>query len=212
MSHRRAIREALQARLLAAATVAGINVFTGRSRPILEILRKQQAVISIYTSDESSQRTDDGNLYSRALMVSVELAMGGGDDLDDRLDEAAEQIEAVVNADPTLGTLLASDMTLVGTVSEIASAGNQLIGAVRMDYECTYYSDAYQQDPAVTWPVPPGFDPAEVDPVELPVPAPEYLAESLEGMWEGGEPAPVAQRPGERIYGVVEAPPSEINE
>ena len=200
-SYRRTIREALQARLLAAATVAGANVFTGRARPILEILRKREAVISVYTSDESSDRSQDGNLYTRALSISVELAMGGGDDLDDQLDLAAEQIEAAINADPTLGTLLASDMVLNGTQSEIASMANQMVGAVRMDYEATYYTEAYRQEPSVVWPVPDDFDPAEVCPEMVPVPGPEYLTDEFADPFDGDQPGPVAPRPDERIYG-----------
>ena len=86
MHYRRVIREALQAQIIAAATIAGANVFTGRARPILEILRKRESVVSIYTGDESAVRSADGQIYERSLTVSVELAAGGGDDLDDVLD------------------------------------------------------------------------------------------------------------------------------
>ena len=98
MHYRRVIREALQAQIIAAATIAGANVFTGRARPILEILRKRESVVSIYTGDESAVRSADGQIYERSLTVSVELAAGGGDDLDDVLDAFALQIENAINA------------------------------------------------------------------------------------------------------------------
>lgn len=165
MHYRRVIREALQAQIIAAATIAGANVFTGRARPILEILRKRESVVSIYTGDESAARSPDGQIYERSLTVSVELAAGGGDDLDDVLDAFALQIENAINANPTLGNVLSSDLALESTVSEITAAGNQLIGAVRLDYAATYHTAAAEADLFPAFPVPDDFDPAGVRPV-----------------------------------------------
>lgn len=165
MHYRRVIREALQAQIIAAATIAGANVFTGRARPILEILRKRESVVSIYTGDESAVRSTDGQIYERSLTVSVELAAGGGDDLDDVLDAFALQIENAINANPTLGNVLSSDLALESTVSEITAAGNQLIGAVRLDYAATYHTAAAEADLFPAFPVPDGFDPAAVRPI-----------------------------------------------
>lgn len=160
MHYRRTIREALQALLIAAGTQAGANVYTGRARPILDILlRRQESVISIYTSDESSARLADGFRYERQLTVTVELAMGGSDDLDDMLDAFALEVEQAINGDPTLGGVLSSDLVLDATVSEIAATGQQLVGAVRMDYSATYYTDAGQYMPPAEFPVPDDFDP-----------------------------------------------------
>lgn len=164
MHYRRVIREALQAQIIAAATMAGANVFTGRAKPILEILRKKQGVVSIYTGNESSERLVDGQNYERSLTVSVELAFGGGDDLDDVLDAFALEIENAVNANPTLGNVLSSDLSLSSTVSEITAAGQQLIGAVRLDYEATYYTEAAVADLFLQNPVPDDFDPGAVMP------------------------------------------------
>ena len=138
MHHRQRIRDAIAERLVTAATLAGANVFTSRARPILEILQKREAVLSVYTADESSQRTKDGQLLERTVTASVEAAAGGGDDLDDTLDLLAEQVEAAIDADPTLGNLLSDDMELTATTSEITARGNQQVGAFRMDFECKY--------------------------------------------------------------------------
>jgi hypothetical protein len=138
MHYRQRIRDAIAERLATAETLAGPNVFTSRARPILEILQKREAVLSVYTADESSQRTKDGRLLERTLTASVEAAAGGGDDLDDVLDRLAEQVEAAINADPTLGNLLSDDMELTATTSEITARGNQQVGAFRMDFECKY--------------------------------------------------------------------------
>lgn len=141
MHYRQRIRDAVAARLTAAGTLAGANVFTSRARPILEILQKREAVLSVYTADETSVRDPDGYLLRRTLVVSIEGAAGGGDDLDDYLDLMTEQVEAAIDADPTLGALLTDEMELTATASEISARGNQQVGAFRMDYECVYLSD-----------------------------------------------------------------------
>lgn len=140
MHYRQTIRDAVAARLTG-ETLAGPNVFTSRARPILEILQKREAVLSVYTADESSQRMPDGYLLQRTLTISIEGAAGGGDELDDTLDTFAEQVETAINADPTLGGLLTDQMVLTGTTSEISARGNQQIGAMRMDFECVYMTE-----------------------------------------------------------------------
>jgi hypothetical protein len=141
MHYRQRIRDAVQSRLLAADTLAGPNVFTSRARPVLEMLQKREAVLSVYTSDEASKKSADGYLLERTLTVSIEGMAGGGDDLDDTLDAFAEQVEAVVDADPTLAGLLTDELELTGTVSEISARGNQQVGAFRLDFECKYLTD-----------------------------------------------------------------------
>jgi len=141
MHHRQRIRVALASRLLAANTLAGPNVFTSRARPVLEILQKREAVLSVYTADESSQRATDGYLLERTLTVSVEGLAGGGDDLDDVLDTFAQQVEDAVNTDPTLAALLTDELVLTASTSEITARGNQQVGAFRLDFECSYLTE-----------------------------------------------------------------------
>lgn len=138
MHYRQTIRDAVKAKLEAANTMAGLNVFTSRARPVLEILQRREAVLSVYTADESSTRSPDGYTTERTLTVSIEGMAGGGDDLDDTLDTLAEQVEAAIDADPRLNTLLSDDMMLTATTSEITSRGNQQVGAFRLDFECQY--------------------------------------------------------------------------
>ncbi len=149
MHYRQRIRDAVQARLLAAETLAGPNVFTSRARSILEILQKREAVLSIYTADENSQRSEDGHLLERTLVVTIEGAAGGGDDLDDVLDGFALQVEAAVDADPRLGNLLSDDMELTATSSEISARGNMQVGAFRMDFACRYLTERITEAPGV---------------------------------------------------------------
>lgn len=141
MHYRQRIRDAVANALVTANTLAASNVFTSRARPILEILQRREAVLSVYTGDETSKRATDGHLLERTLVVSIEGAAGGGDELDDVLDLFAEQIEAAINVDPTLANLLSDEMVLSATSSEIAARGNMQVGALKLDFECTYLTE-----------------------------------------------------------------------
>lgn len=141
MHYRQRIRDAVAAALTAANTGAGANVFTSRARPVLEVLQKRESVLSVYTADESAERMPDAYLSMRTLTVSIEGVAGGGDDLDDILDDLALQVEAAINADPTLDNLLHEELVLQSTSSEITARGNQQVGAFRMDFECGYLAD-----------------------------------------------------------------------
>lgn len=138
MHYRQTIRDAVADLLTEADTAAGANVFTSRSRPILEILQKRESVLSVYTGDETSRRTGDGKYRVRTLTISIEGAAGGGDDLDDALDDLALEVETAIDADLTLGNLLNEEMELTATSSEISSKGNMQVGAFRLDYQCSY--------------------------------------------------------------------------
>ena len=72
MHYRQRIRDAVAQRLLAANTTAAANVFTSRARPVLEILQRREAVLSVYTGDENSERSPDGHLLNRTLTISIE--------------------------------------------------------------------------------------------------------------------------------------------
>lgn len=141
MAHyRQTIRDAVAA-ALTGNTGAGANVFTSRARPILEILQRKEQVLSVYTADESSERNGDGYQLARRLTVSIEGMAGGGDDLDDVLDDLAAEVEAAIDADPMLGNVLSEELVLVGTTSEITARGNQQVGAFKLDFECAYLTE-----------------------------------------------------------------------
>ena len=183
MHYRRQVREAVVQRLKDAATMAGANVFSSRARPVLEILRKHESVLNVYTSDEASSRAADGSVRERTLLVTVEGITGGGDDIDEALDLMCEQIEAAIDADPTLGTLLGSDLELANTVTDIGAVGNMIVGAVRLDFEATYYTTAPAVEIPAEFPVPDDFDPSSVQVSILPIPTAEALepADDLSG-------------------------------
>lgn len=152
MHYRQSIRDAVADLLIEADTVAGTNVFTSRARPILEILQNRQSVLSVYTGDETSRRTGDAYLLERTLTVSIEGAMGGGDDLDDLLDDLCMEVEAAIDADPALSNLLSEELELTATTSEISARGNQQVGAFRLDYQCKYLTERVSEGEPGTLP------------------------------------------------------------
>ncbi len=147
MHHRQLIRDAIKIALRNAETLAGENVFTSRSRPVLEYLQRREGVISVYTPSETSQRSPDGHTTERTLTVSIEGVIAGGDELDDVLDDWAQQVEVAVNKNPALSGLLSDDLSLTSSNIDITSKGNMQVGAFRLDYECKYITsrdvDAY---------------------------------------------------------------------
>lgn len=173
MHYRQRIRDAVKNLLTAASTDAGANVFTSRARPVLEILQRREMVLSVYTADETSAQNNDGHHQERTLTVSIEGMAGGGDDLDDILDTLAEQVEAAIEADTTLGTLLSQELELESTSSEITARGNQQVGAFRMDFTCGYITEPATNPDDALWPEQPiptevniGLEPSAVAYVE----------------------------------------------
>lgn len=132
---------------LTGQTAAGANVFTTRARPVLEILQKREMVLSVYTADERSEQDGTGYYLNRRLTVSVEGMAGGGDDLDDVLDDLADQVEAVVVANRTLGNLLAEDLVLESSTVEISARGNMQVGAFRLDFATMYQTPLIVETP-----------------------------------------------------------------
>ena len=152
MHYRQRIRDAVAQRLRAANTMAAANVFTSRARPVLEILQRREAVLSVYTGDETSEDNPDGHYRVRTLTVSIEGMTGGGDSLDDTLDMLAKQVEDVIEFNDTLDNLLSMPLELRSTTVEITARGNQQVGAFRMDFECQYITEFVVNPDDAMWP------------------------------------------------------------
>ena len=198
MHYRETIREAVKQLLIDAGTLAGANVYTSRGRAVLDVLRKRENALIVYTSQEKSKREPDGYRYKRELVLTIELVVGGGDSVDQLLDDLAEQVEVAINSDPTLGVVLATDLELLATDAMVSDQGGGLVGHAVLDWQAVYYSSAFDQQPVVDTPVPPGFSPGDIDLV-FSVPIHERLAaDILAGDYE--EPETGVPRPGEPLY------------
>lgn len=148
---RKIIRHAIVAALLG-ATAAGDRVQATR----LEPYRKSQLpAIGVYTPDEPIDvETSEGSSprqLRRALTVriaaAVEAPTGALDDVADPMDDIAEQIEAVMAADPYFGprgSELASDSILINTEMGVrgGEGGERIYGIITLTYVVTYWTSS----------------------------------------------------------------------
>jgi hypothetical protein len=133
MHVRRAIREAVAIKLTG-LPLTGERVFTSRVR---ELRDNELPALIVETPSESVSYGQGGpvrpRVQSREQVVNVVVVASAAEDVDDVLDDIAEQVEAALAADPTLG-LGAKDLRLTGTQSAIAGDGPDLRGVARLQY------------------------------------------------------------------------------
>lgn len=151
----KAIRQAIAERLKAADTRAGQRVFTNRRS---RITLKQVPAIAIYTASGRSQIIQEApRQYLRTDRVAVEMVFRGAsaadDDVDDELDDFADEVEAVLFLDETFGKT-AADSRLVEQEVSIGVNGEFPIGVLRLWLEVDYVQDAPEEGE----PVLPRFD------------------------------------------------------
>ena len=141
MAHaRKLIRQAVVAQLIAAGTAAGSRVEATRMIPQR---RATEAAIGVYTPAEESEqdaRTAPREL-KRDLQLIIEGIVVGTSGVDDALDDLAEQVEAALDADDTLGGT-AAESQLLSTDLETIEDGAKTVGLVRLTYRATYYAFA----------------------------------------------------------------------
>lgn len=147
MAHqRKLIRKKFKDVLTAANTAAGVRVYASRTvawRP------RDLPAIAVYTMSESVD-PESANTSPRYLQRNVQIAveaavMGGtGDnqpvgttDIDDKMDDLAEEIERAINADETLGGLL-GDCILTQTDVEMYEENEKHIGVIRLTWSGRY--------------------------------------------------------------------------
>lgn len=136
MSHKRTdIREAVKTMLLAGATVAGENVYSNR---VSAFWKSELPSISIFTTEEEATPRDLKNqTYVRTMQLRLEVHAEATEDLDTLLDEAAVEIEDILNADQGLtGTALGSKLT--STSIELAGDASTPVGVLSLNYEIKY--------------------------------------------------------------------------
>lgn len=135
MSHRRQqIREAIVTRL------ASVPVTLTRSR-----VRNWQAGelpgIAVYTLSEQSETAPiDSREMARTVTVAVEIYVGGGDGIDDEIDDLCVAIEAAMEGDDE-GRFegLVIDSALARTTICLVGEGERRHGICRLEYEAEYW-------------------------------------------------------------------------
>lgn len=140
MAHqRKTIRYAITSALMG-ETAAGARVYPTR---VLPYQIRLLPVIAVYVLDEDSdaQSTAPRELF-RSLKVRIECLVAPGPNVDDSIDDLAEEVEAAMNADQYFGGACV-DSELKSTAIESIEDGDREIGFVALDYLVTYRTDAY---------------------------------------------------------------------
>jgi len=144
VTHKReTIRKAVVSLLTAdmiPGTIATGRIYSNRSRPLWE---GYLPAINVTSDSEESERSDltGGTSLERTLDLVVEAtALDISDEnLDDTLDDLAEEIESALGSDHTWGDEVTSS-TLTATEFELDAGGEKPMGTVRLTYTVQYFT------------------------------------------------------------------------
>lgn len=147
MTHpRRIIRNAVADRLRTAGTSAGNRVWASREAPVNveSVLIEQGPIVLVYTRTEQIKPEDyptsGFGKVRRCLELAVEITAAGADVVDDKLDELAEQVEAVLDNFDVPG-LPATEIRLESTEIVTSDEFEQPLGGALLIYEARYWTD-----------------------------------------------------------------------
>lgn len=143
MHQRNVIRNAITA-ALTGATVAGANVFSTQK---LLYVQDDLPAIAVYAQNETStwDQTAPRELDRKSIFV-VESIVDAGENVDDAMDDIAEEIEVVMDTDPFFKVAtVASAYQSHLTASEMMSLedGDREIGILTLTYQVSYRTDAF---------------------------------------------------------------------
>ena len=146
-SARKQIRAAIKAALMN-KTSAADRVFSNRTDPLLDKATDIEGgtaefpLLLVIVTDEDSELLDESpRRYRRTAKVKVEGTTNVGDNSDDALDDFADEIEAAMLADDSLGGL-ANDIRMTGTRMVLADSGRKVIGGVTLSFDVEFITDA----------------------------------------------------------------------
>jgi hypothetical protein len=133
---RTVIRHKIVEELIAAATQAGTRVYANR---VLPVAKSELPVILVYIQNEPTDRELDELPYNREPRTIIEALQKNGDDLDDKLDELAREIEMTFQGDKTLSGLT-DDFKLTNTNIAIKEEGGAMLGSISLTYNTPYHT------------------------------------------------------------------------
>lgn len=91
-------------------------------------------------SESAEKFTEGPRELKRTVRIGVNARLfGKEDDIVDRLDRIADQIEAIMEVDPYLGET-AADCILSQTATDVKSDGADVFGDIGLIYEVTYFT------------------------------------------------------------------------
>ncbi len=116
------------------------NVYGSRTKPLFD---QDLPAVLVYTGNETIKEerwdTDGFGDLTRELEIWVEAVDTGKEDLDEKLDALAEQIESCLD-----GWVVPNRHNAVlrfkSLESDVSIDGNKIYGAIRLGYTLTYYT------------------------------------------------------------------------
>lgn len=133
---RKQIRAAIRAALLNNTAAADLVNYAGGAPTPLDDL----PAILIYTLDEGNDiggaTMGLSRTYARELDALIEI-QDSGDDVQDRLDAIAVQVEARMGVDRTFGGLV-KDSFLLSSTASLGAEANEFIGTLGLLYRLEY--------------------------------------------------------------------------
>ena len=133
MHKRKQIRDYFET-ALSGLTTTGANVFQTRTYPLTDA--KLPALV-LFNGDESSERRSAGAGLQRLFQQVVEGYAKANANVDDTLDAIADEVEAAIDADPTIGGLAAT-VYLADTEFEFSGDSEKPVGIIRMTFAVEY--------------------------------------------------------------------------
>lgn len=144
MAHpRKLIRHAVVALLIAANTAAGSRVLGTRVEPHKKTKLPALSVYTLNDPVDEDDSTETEEAHELELEIAGWVAHTDAVPADDAMDDIAEQIEAVMAANPYLNGK-ASEVRFVGTVTSVVEEDGRsdpLVGIVVLTYAVTYRTD-----------------------------------------------------------------------
>lgn len=144
MHPRKAIRKALEVRLKAVNTAASDRVYASRVMPIDdEEIYKGGPAIAIYTRDQKNYKYGvhgEDDHFKSDLFVVTEGFVAGGETVDDKLDDLAEQIEAAFDDWDIPGFETASLRISETSLDLVTENFRRPLGAVGITWEICFNS------------------------------------------------------------------------
>lgn len=122
------------------------NTYTSRSKPLFD---QDLPAVLVYTGNETIKEerwdTDGHGDLIRELELFVEAVDTGKDNLDDKLDTMAEQIENMLDGwdVPNHKNII---LRFRSTETDMSIDGNKIYGAIRLGYTLTYMTKTHNND------------------------------------------------------------------
>lgn len=140
-TNRKAIRRAIVAAIKAANTIAGQNVFRSRTKALES--RELPSIVVYAMEEKISLFNESPREYERVLQVKIEIALEGrdnfADDVDEDIDDIAEQIEHVFKENQTIDDLV-RDVTMTAFDSDLPVEGERKTGGGVLSFDVRYYT------------------------------------------------------------------------